>query len=144
MQNQETTPALIYPERCPRIHQPERRPVPRDVFSRAVRFFTRTLPIYFGPSNSQVLRPRTRFGVSNRGSGSSIASPRSVWVVQINSFLPWPLQLWDYKLVAGIHPSQRIGAPPTLRPKRSTCTQFFVSPVVPHRPAENSRSVSLD
>ena len=43
-----------------------------------------TLPrgsrMYLGPSNSQVLRPPNTSGVSNGGVGSSIESPRSLWV----------------------------------------------------------------
>ena len=37
-------------------------------------FHAQRLPIDLGPSNNQVLRPRTTFGVSNGGAGSSIES----------------------------------------------------------------------
>ena len=45
------------------------------------------LPIDLGPSNNLVLRPPTTSGVSNGGVGSSIESPRSLWVVNISLLL---------------------------------------------------------
>ena len=39
------------------------------------------LPIDLGPSNNLVFRPPTTSRVSNGGVGSSIESPRSLWVV---------------------------------------------------------------
>ena len=44
---------------------------------------TQTLPIDFGPSNSQVLRPQTPSGVSNGGSGSSVGRFGSVWAFEL-------------------------------------------------------------
>ena len=41
---------------------------------------TQRPPMDLGPSNNQVLSPPTPAGVSNRGSGSSIESPRSCWL----------------------------------------------------------------
>ena len=52
------------------------------VWSKVPKLFlgTQRLPIDLGPSHNLVLRPPTTSGVFKGGVGSSIESPRSLWV----------------------------------------------------------------